>query len=106
MTKKTLSRCLTTIGMLAFAISMAFPAAALEDRALPTYPCPKCGTTMTTSVETGYEFFTTPCIHGNVNARDQKCFEVSYTYADCPECGTRSMMNRNQIRDLGWTCLK
>ena len=82
MTKKTLSRCLTTIGMLAFAISMA------------------------TSVETGYEFFTTPCIHGNVNARDQKCFEVSYTYADCPECGTRSMMNRNQIRDLGWTCLK
>ena len=101
MTKKTLSRCLTTIGMLAFAISMALPAAALEDRALPTYPCPKCGTTMTTSVETGYEFFTTPCIHGNVNARDQKCFEVSYTYADCPECGTRSMMNRNQIRDLG-----
>ena len=70
MTKKTLSRCLTTIGMLAFAISMALPAAALEDRALPTYPCPKCGTTMTTSVETGYEFFTTPCIHGNVNARD------------------------------------
>lgn len=68
MTKKTLSRCLTTIGMLAFAISMALPAAALEDRALPTYPCPKCGTTMTTSVETGYEFFTTPCIHGNVNA--------------------------------------
>ena len=66
MTKKTLSRCLTTIGMLAFAISMALPAAALEDRALPTYPCPKCGTTMTTSVETGYEFFTTPCIHGNV----------------------------------------
>ncbi|MFQ6968750.1 MAG: hypothetical protein ACLTSY_14865 [Subdoligranulum sp.] len=57
MTKKTLSRCLTTIGMLAFAISMALPAAALEDRALPTYPCPKCGTTMTTSVETGYEFF-------------------------------------------------
>lgn len=53
MTKKTLSRCLTTIGMLAFAISMALPAAALEDRALPTYPCPKCGTTMTTSVETG-----------------------------------------------------
>ena len=89
MTKKTLSRCLTTIGMLAFAISMALPAVALEDRALPTYPCPKCGTTMTTSVETGYEFFTTPC-----------------TYADCPECGTRSMMNRNQIRDLGWTCLK
>ena len=40
MTKKTLSRCLTTIGMLAFAISMALPAAALEDRALPTYPCP------------------------------------------------------------------
>jgi len=36
-------------------------------------------------------------IHGNVNARDQKCFEVSYTYADCPECGTRSMMNRNQL---------
>ena len=34
MTKKTLSRCLTTIGMLAFAISMALPAAALEDRAL------------------------------------------------------------------------
>lgn len=31
MTKKTLSRCLTTIGMLAFAISMALPAAALED---------------------------------------------------------------------------
>lgn len=57
MTKKTLSRCLTTIGMLAFAISMALPAAALEDRALPTYPCPKCGTTMTTSVETGYEFY-------------------------------------------------
>jgi len=27
MTKKTLSRCLTTIGMLAFAISMALPAA-------------------------------------------------------------------------------
>ena len=34
MTKKTLSRCLTTIGMLAFAISMALPAAALEDSLL------------------------------------------------------------------------
>ena len=32
MTKKTLSRCLTTIGMLAFAISMALPEPVLQGR--------------------------------------------------------------------------
>ena len=67
---------------------------------------------MTTSVETGYEFFTTPCIHGNVNARDQKCFEVIANKREKEKSHERydwnlisTLMKDNTFMELANLCL-
>ena len=106
MTKKTLSRCLTTIGMLAFAISMALPAAALEDRALPTYPCPTQISYLVTIHHRTRSAFRAICI-GITNL---KAFLISRIYISMDTWRCKKFIpsfNRSRhCRSTFWTCLK